>query len=64
MKTKMKWHKTPARGCKNPLAELYRYTVVRLSDNKEIFVDRKPRLDLSRIKYMVWDNRENEEVQP
>lgn len=59
-----KWASKPPRGCQNPLSKLFRYTVVRLSDGAERFTDRKPRSDLSRIDFMVWDNRENEEVKP
>lgn len=58
----MKYQKPPARGMKNPLSEFYRYTVIRLSDSMERFTDRKPRKDLCKINYMVWDNRENCEV--
>lgn len=45
---------------KNTLSELYRYTVIRLADDKERFTDRKPRIKSSG--YLVWDNRENEEI--
>lgn len=53
------WHPAPPRGGKNPKAELFRYTVVRLSDRAERFTDRKPK---SSPNTMVWDNRENCEV--
>jgi len=53
------WHKAPARGCNNPLAETHRYTVVRLSDKAERFTDRKPKPSPN---FTVWDNRENREA--
>jgi hypothetical protein len=57
------WEKAPARGCKNTKSELYRYTVVRLSDKAERFTDRKPRPEIfASGEYMTWDNRHNEEV--
>ena len=57
------WEKAPPRGCRSPKSELYRFTVVRLSDNAERFTDRKPRLEIRQSSdFMVWDNRENEEV--
>lgn len=60
---KLHWEKAPARGCKNPKSELFRYTVVRLSDNAERFTDRKPRSEILKSSdFMVWDNRENEEL--
>jgi ribosomal protein L15 len=53
------WHKAPARGCTNPKSEMFRFTVVRLSDRAERFTDRKPKPGPF---VMVWDNRENCEV--
>lgn len=60
---KLHWEKARARGCKNTKSELYRFTVVRLSDNAERFTDRKPRPEiLKSLDFMVWNNRENEEL--
>lgn len=53
------WLSPPPRGCRNPLAESHRYTIVRLDDRMERFVDRKPRKTPD---IMVWDNEENREV--
>ncbi len=53
---KAAWHKAPARGCTNTLAETHRFTIVRLSDKAERFTDRKPRKSPN---IMIWDNREN-----
>lgn len=54
------WHPAPARGCHNPAAEFYRYTVRRLSDGAERFTDSRPRVRSD--KYLAWDNQENREV--
>jgi hypothetical protein len=56
------WQAPPAKGMKNPLSNLYKFTIVRLSDSNERFTNRKPRKDLNRIDFMVWDNEENQEV--
>lgn len=54
---KFQWHPAPARGCHNPAAEFYRYTVRRLSDGAERFTDSRPRVRSD--KYLAWDNKEN-----
>lgn len=60
--TRHTWHKAPARGCQNPLAETHRFTVVRLSDKSERFTDRLPGPRLRKSPdFMVWDNRLNAE---
>jgi ribosomal protein L15 len=51
------WSKAPKRGTKNPKAELFRYTVVRLEDKAERFTNRKPVVES--IDFMVWDNAKN-----
>lgn len=54
------WHKAPARGCSNTLAELYKFTIVRLSDRAERFTDRRPRPEiLKSADFTVWNNRQN-----
>lgn len=56
------WFPEPRRGCKNTLMELYKFTVIRLSDRKERFTDRRPRPEIFRdLDMMVWNNRENRE---
>lgn len=41
--------------------ELHRFSVIRLSDSKQAFADRRPRRDSKYwiYEYLVWDNREN-----
>lgn len=56
------WQTPPKKGMKNPLSEIYKFTVVRLFDGKERFTNRKPRKDLNRIDFMVWNNEENQEI--
>lgn len=57
------WHPAPKRGCRNPQSELFRFTVVRLSDMSERFTDRKPSPSVVRSSdFTVWDNRENAEI--
>ena len=57
------WHKPPNRGCANPAAEIYRFTIVRNFDRAERFTDRRPRPEVIQSPdYTVWDNRENCEV--
>jgi len=57
------WHKAPRRGCVNPASQLYKFTVVRLSDMAERFTDRKPRAEIVHSPdFTVWDNKANEEV--
>lgn len=59
----VQWHPAPPRGCRNTLAEIYRYTVVRESDRAERFTDRRPRPEIVQsLGFTVWDNRANEEV--
>ena len=54
------WHKAPARGCTNTIAELYKFTVVRNSDGAERFTDRRPRPEVIKsADFTVWNNREN-----
>lgn len=54
------WFPEPRRGCKNPRSELYRFTVIRLSDSRERFTDRRPRPEIFRsLDFMVWNNRDN-----
>ena len=54
------WYKAPARGCVNPTSQLYKFTVVRLSDMAERFTDRKPRPEvINSPDFTVWNNREN-----
>ena len=52
----VKWEKAPKRGCRNPKAELYRFTIVRLDDKAERFTNRKP---AHRDDQMIWDNKNN-----
>jgi ribosomal protein L15 len=51
------WSKAPKKGMKNPKAELFRYTVVRLEDKAERFTNRKPVVE--NVDFMVWDNVKN-----
>lgn len=53
------WEKAPARGCTNPKAALFRYTVVRHKDKAERFTDRKPKASPNQT---IWDNKENREA--
>lgn len=55
------WEKAPKRGYKNPKAELYRFTVVRLADKAERFTNRKPAHNDGQ---MVWDNVKNCDAGP
>lgn len=55
------WEKAPKRGTRNPKAELFRFTVIRLADKAERFTNRKP---AHRDDQMVWDNVKNAEVKP
>lgn len=63
MRNKYTWHKSPERGSKNTASELYKYTVVRLSDKAERFTDRKPRKEICEsYDFLVWDNKENQVI--
>jgi hypothetical protein len=54
------WHKAPARGYINTLADLYKFTLVRNSDMAERFTDRRPRPEIIKsADYTVWNNRDN-----
>lgn len=54
------WHKAPSRGCTNPKADLYKFTVIRNEDRAERFTDRRPRPEVIKsADYTVWNNREN-----
>ena len=55
------WEKAPKRGTRNPKAEVFRFTVVRLADKAERFTNRKP---AHRDDQMIWDNVKNAEVKP
>ena len=56
------WHKAPARGCNNTLADNYKFTVIRDSDRAERFTDRRPRPEVIKsAEFTVWNNRENTE---
>lgn len=54
------WHKAPKRGCTNTLSELYKFTIVRVSDMAERFTDRRPSPEIIQsADFTVWNNREN-----
>ena len=43
------------------LKELFKYSITRLSDGKEVYVDRRPRRGSKwwGFEYLVWDNKNN-----
>lgn len=57
------WCEKPSRGSKNPKSEFYKYTITRLSDGKERFVDRLPQREIREsLDFLVWDNKGNQEI--
>lgn len=59
------WSAAPARGMANTASQIYRYTVVRLRDNRERFTDRLPRVEIRKSPdFLVWNNKLNQEEKP